>query len=213
MKTRHIAIVLSLLSVPANAADVTLKANDWDIQYSQGVPSHPTNPWQFNFPRCSKVQGTKCGVDYINTPKGPKLKGASAIAMTFIVTGNSPEWIWETNKPPCNRGASVYLFFQQGNALDNNEFHRWWSVQPFPLSVTAPMAQNLLSVQLDPSKWLSVFGKVGNSSSDATKGFNKALANASRIGMTFGGGCNAGHGVAVKSGSAAFKLLNYQVMP
>jgi len=209
---KKLCVLICLITLPAYAADVSLKPSNWDIQYSQGVPFHPTNPWQFNFPTCSKVKGTQCGVDYINT-KAPSLKNATAIAMTFEITGSSPQWIWETNNPPCNRGASVYLFFQQGEALDNNEFHRWWSVTPFPLSISAPMTEDLLSVQLDPSKWSSVFGKVGNSSNDATKGFNKAIANVSRIGMTFGGGCNAGHGVAVKSGSATFKLLNYHVMP
>ena len=65
-----------------------------------------------------------------------------------------------------------------------------------------------LTVALDPSLWLSVFGKAGHSSAEVTAAFQAAAADVQNVGVTFGG-CYAGHGVYVVDGPAWFIMTGY----
>ena len=83
------------------------------------------------------------------------------------------------------------------------EFGRWWSD---PVSYT--LAANglvTISVPFDPSQWTSVYGKRGNLDQTTLSAFNAMLANPGNLGMTFGGGCFAGHGVNVVNGTVVKK--------
>jgi len=42
--------------------------------------------------------------------------------------------------------------------------------------------------------------------------FRAALQNVGNIGMTFGGGCLAGHGVNINGGTARFSLTSYRLI-
>jgi hypothetical protein len=68
-------------------------------------------------------------------------------------------------------------------------------------------------VPLSPGSWSSVFGASGTASAEATAGFADTLRNVANVGMTFGGGCFAGHGAYVSSGTATFYLVRYVINP
>lgn len=51
-----------------------------------------------------------------------------------------------------------------------------------------------------------MYGKRANQSADAVAGFNTAKSSA-LVGVTFGGGCFAGHGVGTIGGKAEFRLI------
>jgi hypothetical protein len=68
-----------------------------------------------------------------------------------------------------------------------------------------------MTVPLTPDQWSSVYRKVGNLNSSTLAGFQDALANLGDVGMTFGGGCFAGHGVNVSGGTARFVLISYTI--
>jgi len=88
------------------------------------------------------------------------------------------------------------MFHQAGDAgtvLQNS--YRWFSNATVPLAI----GTFDLVVPLDPPQWVNVGGQNGVND---VPGFAGAKANQGSIGMGFGGGCFAAHGVAVSSGAA-----------
>jgi hypothetical protein len=69
------------------------------------------------------------------------------------------------------------------------------------------------TVSLDPSNWIGVYGQTGNGSATALAAFKATIANMGDIGLVFGGGCFAGHGVYLDAGSATFNLLGIAIKP
>ena len=63
----------------------------------------------------------------------------------------------------------------------------------------------MLTVPLTTGSWVDV---LGHDNSANFPMFVAAEQNAAYIGMTFGGGCFDGHGIAVKNGSANFTLIS-----
>ena len=179
------------LSIPAA---VTMHPGAWNFLYSPNMPAHPTardaTSWEFNFP-------PRNGVHYLVHPVIGRL--GSQISATFVVERDGRL----VESDPCEGSqAAVRLFFQRrGDDLSAaKEFHRWWSIETFLLNTDTKAG---LTVALDPSLWLSVFGKVGNSSEEVTAAFQAAAADVQNVGVTFGG-CYAGHGVYVVDGPAWF---------
>ncbi len=82
--------------------------------------------------------------------------------------------------------------------------HRWWSRQRVDLSPTD--TRRSLGVSLDPSNWFNVNGHDGDSPGS---GYLEALARPAYLGLTFGGGFFAGHGVNVSNGNARFHLHRF----
>jgi len=56
-----------------------------------------------------------------------------------------------------------------------------------------------------------MYGKSGDDDATALAGFQDALGNLGRVGMTFGGGCFFGHGVNVSGETARFALISYTI--
>ena len=198
----------------------TLRPSQWYLQYSAGVPDHPVADgagWSFDFPvydhpsmNCNEDRS--CGhVNYVTTPVNAAIT-AAGLTMTFrIETTGAPVFQYALNpNNTCTNPAAVRLFIQrQGDTMEvDHEFYRWWSKAAAKL--TAGTAT--LTVPLMPDQWMSVLGKAGNLDQIATAGFRAALQNVGNIGMTFGGGCFAGHGVNISSGTARFSLTSYRLI-
>jgi hypothetical protein len=191
---------------------ISLNPASWDILFSPTMPAHPSpaegGGWYFDFPVCGDVQN--CSVHYVNTPISLTLKEGQAIKATFTVTtSGSPRFIYQTDGG-CNTPANTRLFLQRGLDLTYDEFDRWWAKTA---SFTLAAGQATLIATLAPDQWSSVEGRSGNDSFAAKAGFSKAIKNVSRIGLTFGGGCNAGHGVSVTGGTARLTLTQFSVGP
>jgi hypothetical protein len=74
-----------------------------------------------------------------------------------------------------------------------------------------PTSDNVtMTVPLTPDQWSSVYGKPGNLNATTLAGFHDALTNLGHVGMTFGGGYFAGHGVNV-SGAGARAMRSYKL--
>jgi hypothetical protein len=196
----------------------TLQPSQWYLQYSAGVPDHPVADgagWSFDFPvydqssmNCNEDRS--CGhVNYVTTPVNAAIT-AAGLTMTFRVeTTGAPVFQYALNpNNTCTNPAAVRLFIQrQGDTMEvDHEFYRWWSKAAAKL--TAGTAT--LTVPLMPDQWMSVLGKAGNLDQIATAGFRAALQNVGNIGMTFGGGCFAGHGMNISGGTARFSLTSYR---
>jgi hypothetical protein len=199
----------------------TLESSQWHLQYSAGVPDHPVPDkagWSFDFPVYNQQSPTNCSedkscghVNYITTPVNAAI-AATALTMTFrIETTGAPIFQYALNpNNTCTNPAAVRLFIQrQGDTLEaDHEFYRWWSKAAAELTAGTVT----LTVPLIPDQWLSVFGKTGDVDQVTLAAFHDALQNVGNIGMTFGGGCFAGHGVNISGGTARFSLTRYRLI-
>jgi hypothetical protein len=212
-----IALFPALLLAACNdgGASSPLRAGTsaWVFQYSPNMPASPTSDGQdgvyFDFPSID-------GVHYlVRRPNGP-LAGSMSSRFEVVTTGN-PQFVSSDPRalacatPP----ASVSLYIQrQGDQLTAQyPFHRWFSVERW---VIKP-GTDVFSVPLAPDNWLSVFGVRGSappptivSPNPATE-FAASLASPMAVGMTFGIGCFAGHGIYVSGGTVRMYIRSFAV--
>jgi hypothetical protein len=191
-------------STSAPGGTLSLRASEWgSISTPQGFPlqNDAGGNLTFTFPG----QGS---INYVFHGNPPKVL-AGTLSVSLQVTASGPVLFDYVTEPTntCQVPASVRPFLW-ANGNGDGEFDRWWST---PVAHTLGVDASTLSVPLTPDHWSSVFGKMGNADAAAEAGFNKALQNVTRLGLTFGGGCFFGHGVTVRGGTAAFTLLGYQV--
>jgi hypothetical protein len=187
-----------------NVDIVSLKSDDWNIQYSPSMPSNPApypiNGWTFDFPKAGSVH-------YITTNYKQSFSHKK-ISITFkIVTTNNPGYV------PIGGTdlAQMHLYFQREgdnlSGIGEYAFYRWWS-NPDKYMLGAQDNQLVtLSVPLDPARWSSVYGGIGTKSISA---FNDAWKYVANIGITFGG-TFFGHGVYITKGSAKFILVDFKI--
>ncbi len=187
---------------------VTMNAQDWNILYSPGMPSHPETAgggWQFDFP------APPGEVHYVAVPVN--MAASSEVRATFrITTTGRPVFNYKLDPGnTCNVPAHVRLYLQRrGDDLTRKkQFHRWFSnVAAFKLGAGSV---ELVAPLSDPAQWTSVLGKKGDHSEEARVGFLQALQNLGNVGFVFGGGCFYGHGVNVLDGTARFIVDDYSV--
>jgi len=135
-----------------------------------------------------------------------------SVSMTFqILTTGAPtfNYVMETDNT-CATPAAVRLFLERRHDDFSDEFYRWWA-NPIAYQLQPTSGNVTLTVALTPDQWSSVYGKFGDDDANALAGFQDALGNLGRVGMTFGGGCFFGHGVNVSGGTARFALISYTI--
>lgn len=193
---------------PRLPASLNLDPTMWSFAYSPGMPLHPTaspnGGWYFDFPSAD-------GVHYVLMPVSGYAAATMSISLT-IETWGDPLFDWRTaanntcGTPP-STPATVKLFLQRrgddmAGTPGGTEFYRWWSVPSFSLAAGSATLEASIA---DPSQWSSVLGKNGT---DAPGQFQQAMNDLAMAGMSFGGGCFAGHGVFVTGGTARFGLVS-----
>ena len=187
------------------------------------MPDHPTTEgtgWGFNFPddanypACVTESNVYCkSVNYVLTSyTGPALQ---SVTMTFKVeasenttfnAGLSPDNL--NSNTGCTDPAEVTLMVQQVNDDFSHEFYRWFATfHPVPLKV----GTFTVTVPLTFERWTSVGTGESFTLEQRMAGFRTALSNLGHVGMVFGGGCFAGHGVDVSGGTAQFVLIDYKI--
>ncbi len=201
------------------SANTQQSSAGWRIQYSPSMPADPTaggpGIWYLNFPSDPNypacVATSTCeSLNYVtNLYSG---QAANSVSMTFqIITTGEPAFHGALDPDNnCSTPATVRLFLERKNDDFSQEFYRWWA-NPTSYALQATPGDVTLSVPLTPGQWSSVFGKFGNHDAAALAGFQDALTNLGRVGMTFGGGCFFGHGVNVTGGTARFVLVDYTI--
>jgi hypothetical protein len=143
------------------------------------------------------------------------LGGKEALTATFqIATTGASQFRFDTatNNHCSSPPASARLFFAQKNYTVSGEtaaqYQRWWSN---PVAYVLAPGTVTLTASLNPAEWSSVYGVKGDASRAARAGFSRAMNEVGNIGLTFGGGCFFGHGVAVSGGTARFILTSYRI--
>jgi hypothetical protein len=133
------------------------------------------------------------------------LRGTLHVTLQVATTGAPTFDPLDTSS--CNLAPSARPFLW-ANDNGNGNFDRWWSN---PRAFALAAGATTISVPLQAEHWSSVDGKFGNADAATRFGFERALLNVTRLGLTFGGGCSFGHGIRVSGGTATFMLTEYAV--
>jgi len=129
--------------------------------------------------------------------------------MNFEISA-SADAVFDFRTNPNNTCASppslLHLYIQRvGDEMTGKgqyAFYRWFSIP----TVVLANGTFTLTVPIDPSQWIDVWGRPGSAS---PADFIAAMSNIANLGMTFGGGCFAGHGVWLTAGSARMSVRSY----
>ena len=166
--------------------------------------------WYFDFP-LGTGSNNKPAVAYVTLPANLSLKVGSTLVANYTVTAQ-PGTVWQYFDSGCSTPAHGTLYFQQkGDDLSGQgdfNFYRWFASKvgidnPFP---TDGSKTYNLAVPIDVTNFSDV---MGTPATDAR--LQTALSNLQRVGIVFGGGCAAGHGLRVSSGGARFTMELYEV--
>ncbi len=238
MKLRSVLLGSLLLLTACGAGHgplvLSMRAGDWGMDpftnYFPGNPGnanvlHPTQagsgwaldlPVEANFPACAQNSGSFSGcflVGYVETPySGP---AQHQVSMTFRVdiTG-SPTFNYGLdpgnpnlpNNPSAD--AAVTILIQEQDDDWASDFKRWWAtgdkvfLAPGTFAVTVPLTVD---------RWNGDITGASYTQAQQQAAFVHTLKNLGHVGVTFGGGCCAGHGVDVTGGTVRFVLLSYSI--
>ena len=193
-------------SSPPSSAPIVLNMNasSWVFQYSPNMPGTPTQVgtgWLFNFPSVN-------GVHYLVQGGNGRIVG-SGMSANVSITKTDGALFMEAQ--PCGdynpMNAKFRFYFQRrGDDVSGQgvyEYYRWFTSEGYSLA----SGDGTFTVPFDPAKWVSVFGKTGDTN---PSGFASAMADVQAIGITFGG-CFAGHGVFVSEGQAIFQANEVKI--
>jgi hypothetical protein len=151
----------------------------------------------------------ECAVKVLRYRYG-SVRGFSAVQFTAQTIASAGGWLNANFDGNTCTGipatAKVQLWVN-----DDKEFGRWWSDDVLVLA-DGP-AQTVTASLKQPARWVSVWGKHGDASSQATKGFYTAQGSLKELRIAFGGGCFAGHGVNARDGAVRVAVLDMRILP
>ena len=208
--------LFAMLSLPlaafASAAAAAPPADAWDIgpvirgqNYSVGMPAtlldSRSGPF-FEFPGPTERAGH---VHYVTLPVR-SLDGARSLTIRFRIDAERGARFVARDLP--GEAATLSMYFQR--AGDNwtsrgaYEDYRWYA----PASTLIELSPGVYerTIRLD-GNWTNVNGK---RAADKPRGFDDAMAEASRVGFTFGSSSRRGHGVYATQ-PARFTLLDFRI--
>lgn len=189
---------------PATPLTVSLHSGVWET-ISTPSPYPLANNDQghlvFDFPPTGSMH-------YLFTPSALAAISGTVV-VTIRITTDGPV-VFNSLDPitsNCSIPASVRPFFW-ANDNGNGSYDRWWSN---PRSLPLGAATATVSVPLLPEYWSSVNGQFASADNATRLAFARAKLSATRLGLTFGGGCSFGHGINIAGGSAQFQLTGYAI--
>jgi hypothetical protein len=191
-----VLVATAAFSLPASAS--ASSTSNW--QLANGSVKDTPGLATFDFTASNKARllySNKQGGDISGTTMGASytISGLSASAVFTYAGENTPS-------SPCGTPATVRLFFQTGGKFAYTNY--WWA-DVTPGSAILTSGSGTLSALVDPtltawSDWN------GQPSSTNVAAFNAAAANATVVGLSYGGGCFFENGVGTSDGSGSFTL-------
>ncbi len=235
-----ILTISTLLIAPVSYAtpptQPILSGPQWAV-YNSDKTTHattiPSGGVQFQF--SDATSSTPAYTRYMLDTFTAELTTGDTLAATFSVVATGSALFVGNPNGGCPGSSSslcpgaVRLFFQSNLAVAGvdsgscvgpgfNEYNYWWSNTGSSDSYyqfTSGGSSGLvtLSVSLDPANWSDLCGHSGTYNSAATAGFNSAIGNIKRVGLSFGSGYFFANGVGVDgtTGSAVFMLTAYTI--
>jgi len=150
--------------------------------------------------------GPDTHVHYVTRPTGP-LNNAQAIVLTYRLDLPEGASVLPTTNPLPGAPALITLYFQRAgddwSGVGPFETYRWWAT--FATQTLEP-GEHTIIARMD-GNWSAVMTSDRNKNPQA---FLDALAHASQVGFTLGGGTGYGHGVFATR-PAAFTIEKFEV--
>src|SRR5260370_5016820 len=137
------------------------------------------------------------------------ISGRTVTATFSIEKSAGATFFYDTNNNPCGTPSSARLFFQTSKSGGFDETHFWWS-NPESAVLDAATGEVTISAVVEGAAWSDFNGHFG-SDPQFSVGFEAAAANATYLGLSYGGGCFFANGVGVQGGSATFHLVAFSV--
>jgi hypothetical protein len=151
----------------------------------------------FAFQQCTSA--STCWDSYVEVPLLVSVNGAQTYTLTYTITGDNPVWVNDSANNTCGGPSTLRLFLHKQGDVGVDHSSRWYSGNAFAQKLE--LGLNITKVPFVLANWINTDGQ----STDAL-GFSTAMTHLGSVGFVFGGGCFAGHGVAVSSGSASFQI-------
>lgn len=175
----------------------------WAFQYSPGMLSPAPNGaggYAFTFPY---LVYRETGVHYLVQGRHAPLTGSTAIVLDYEVTGEATFISSDPASNACPGPAHFQLYIQRAG-YQPTAAYQWFAWFHVPRNDLTPGRRRAVA-PLTVDQWANVFAQ-----QDATQ-FAMTLAQPQAVGMTFGKGCFAGHGVYVTGGSVTFTIHSFEV--
>jgi hypothetical protein len=166
---------------------------------TQGSQQRGLNNGAFDFQQCASA--LTCWDSYVEVLWSADISGVKSVTFKYEITGNNPVWVNDSKGNTCGGAAALSLLLHRsGDQSLMTPTYRLFSSAAH-MQILA-VGKNIFSVPVDQSNWANVYGEAN---------FGDTLYNIGSVGFTLGGGCFAGHGVAVSSGSAKFQIIDYEI--
>ena len=207
--------LLALAALSSMAQPVSLSPRSWSLIQDGSpamVPYTDGAALALNFPQYDGI--TKHSINYYTSATRFSKTTSAVMTMDIQVIADVSTLftaVFDSTNICTPENPAVRLFFAKKNWIRGGDYARWWANPINPAYMGSYVLANglvTLSVPFDPAQWTSVMGVRG---SDNVAEFTKAIANINEVGVTFGGGCFFGHGVAVTNGTATFKVTRFEV--
>lgn len=129
------------------------------------------------------------------------------IKATFSITG-SGTLDYNMTDNVSGYSPTVRIFFETSSTGGFNQSNFWWS-HPGATNISAEMNEVTIEATVEAtSDWTDYFA---GSASDLSEAFNAAAANATYVGLSFGGGFFFANGVGMETGTATFHLTDFEI--
>jgi len=179
---------------------ISMDPTRWAFQYSPNIsaPGYAQDGWSFVFP----IQD---GAHYLVTGVSGYARGTITARYTLKeLSGNPVTWEWNRANNPCDYGAHASLYFQKrgDDFTDKNPSGRFFQKTWTRLEGLGTLS---MTVPLDPDHWTNILNQADPA------GFAATTADLQTVGITFGGGCFAGHGLWTSSGTVLFTMESYKM--
>ncbi len=156
-----------------------------------------------------KSTGSCDTINYLFTTHVPTIISGMIVITLRADTTDEPVFHHTSTDPLCTNVPAVRALIWSKNQ-SGHDGYRWWAN---PHSYVLGPGAVTITIPIDPRFWSGVSGHFANENNQYLQQFQRAIEDASSLGVTFGGGCAFGHGVFMVSGTARFTLENYEVAP
>lgn len=167
-------------------------------------------------PQAAGQNGDDATFDFLGTPTtsyllNHQLAGdltGRTITATYSVDGSGTLFYDTTGN--ITGSPMVRIFFETSTPGSFAETDFWWSHAGSSVVAVGDNKVKITASIGNPADWSDFFGHFGSDStySDA---FNAATANATYVGLSFGGGFFFANGVGVSGGPATFHLVSFEI--
>ena len=170
----------------------------WTFQYSSGVPANlpigPNGGFTFTFPAAN-------GVHYLVQNRSSPV---SKFRLHYVITGTDPVWNHKPDDCGASTGGTIVFYMQKAGDFGSDMNGRWFS---WPAKVDLALGEFTMEAATgDDSRWSNVNGKT-----QSMAGFSLPSMVPMAAGVTFGGGCAAGHGSWVTPGTATMTADLFEI--